>query len=77
MDAPEPLLNYDGANFWLDKPDALNGNYINAETVKAFIHYFTEYQPARPCEETTWQIDYETTPTPKALLPLVNRCHSS
>ena len=37
VDAPEPLLNYDGYNFWLNKLNAFNGNYLNAEMVKAFI----------------------------------------
>ncbi len=36
-DAPEPSLNYDGYNFWLNKLNAFNGNYVSAEMVKAFI----------------------------------------
>jgi hypothetical protein len=36
-DAPEPGLNYDGYNFWLNKLNQFNGNYIAAEMVKAFI----------------------------------------
>ena len=36
-DAPEPGLNFDGYNFWLSKLSQFNGNYINAEMVKAFI----------------------------------------
>jgi N-acetylneuraminic acid mutarotase len=36
-DAPEPGLNFDGYNFWLKKLNQFNGNYINAEMVKAFI----------------------------------------
>jgi hypothetical protein len=36
-DAPEPALNYAGYDFWLAKLKAFNGNYINAEMVKAFI----------------------------------------
>jgi hypothetical protein len=43
VDAPEPLLNYDGYNFWLNKLNAFNGNYLNAEMVKAFITSF-EYR---------------------------------
>ncbi len=36
-DAPEPGLNFDGYNFWLTKLNQFNGNYIEAEMVKAFI----------------------------------------
>jgi len=36
-DSPEPGLNFDGYNFWLAKLNDFNGNYINAEMVKAFI----------------------------------------
>jgi hypothetical protein len=36
-DAPEPGLNYDGYNFWLNKLNQFNGNFQNAEMVKAFI----------------------------------------
>jgi CSLREA domain-containing protein len=36
-DAPEPTSNYGGWKFWLDKLDQFNGNYIEAEMVKAFI----------------------------------------
>ena len=36
-DAPEPSLNYDGYNFWLNKLNFFNGNYVSAEMVKAFI----------------------------------------
>ena len=32
-----PDLTFDGLNFWLTKLDAFNGNYIEAEMVKAFI----------------------------------------
>ncbi|HWN08488.1 MAG TPA: hypothetical protein VNO50_04305, partial [Pyrinomonadaceae bacterium] len=35
--APEPGLNFDGYNFWLNKLNQFNGNYIAAEMVKAFI----------------------------------------
>ena len=34
-DAPD--LNFDGYNFWLTKLNSFNGNFINAEMVKAFI----------------------------------------
>jgi serine protease AprX len=37
-DAPEPGLNYDGYNFWSNKLNQFNGNYIAAEMVKAFIN---------------------------------------
>jgi hypothetical protein len=36
-DAPEAGLNFDGYNFWLNKLNQFNGNYIAAEMVKAFI----------------------------------------
>lgn len=36
-DAPEVGLNFDGYNFWLNKLSSFNGNFINAEMVKAFI----------------------------------------
>ena len=34
-DAPD--TNFDGYNFWLNKLSQLDGNFINAEMVKAFI----------------------------------------
>src|SRR5205823_2692417 len=36
-DSPEATLDYSGYNFWLAKLNAFNGNYIDAEMVKAFI----------------------------------------
>jgi len=36
-DAPEPGLNFDGYNFWLGKLNQFNGNFVDAEMVKAFI----------------------------------------
>jgi hypothetical protein len=36
-DAPEPTLDYGGYNFWLGKLNQFNGNYIQAEMVRAFI----------------------------------------
>jgi hypothetical protein len=36
-DSPEPGLNFDGYNFWLAKLEQFNGNFIEAEMVKAFI----------------------------------------
>ena len=36
-DAPEAGLDFAGYNFWLDKLNQFNGNFINAEMVKAFI----------------------------------------
>jgi hypothetical protein len=36
-DAPELGLNFDGYNFWLNKLNQFNGNYVAAEMVKAFI----------------------------------------
>jgi hypothetical protein len=40
-DAPDG--NFDGYNFWLGKLNQFNGNFINAEMVKAFI-LAAEYQ---------------------------------
>jgi Tol biopolymer transport system component len=37
FDPPEPSLNFDGYNFWLNKLTEFNGNFVNAEVVKAFI----------------------------------------
>jgi hypothetical protein len=36
-DTPEPGLNFDGYNFWLNKLNQFNGNFEQAEMVKAFI----------------------------------------
>jgi hypothetical protein len=36
-DPPEPGLNFDGYNFWLNKLNGFNGNFVNAEMVKAFL----------------------------------------
>ena len=36
-DPPEAGLNFDGYNFWLAKLNQFNGNYVEAEMVKAFI----------------------------------------
>jgi CSLREA domain-containing protein/uncharacterized repeat protein (TIGR01451 family) len=41
--APEAALNFDGFNFWLNKLNQFNGDYINAEMIKAFITS-TEYR---------------------------------
>jgi hypothetical protein len=35
--APEPGLNFNGYNFWVDKLNQFNGDYIGAEMIKAFI----------------------------------------
>jgi len=42
-DPPEIGLNFDGYNFWLQKLNDFNGNFVNAEMVKAFINS-TEYR---------------------------------
>ncbi|HEX7956926.1 MAG TPA: Calx-beta domain-containing protein, partial [Pyrinomonadaceae bacterium] len=39
-DAPEPTLNYAGWRFWLDKLEQFQGNFVNAEMVKAFLTSF-------------------------------------
>jgi len=36
-DAPEATLDFKGYNFWLDKLNSFNGNFIAAEMVKAFL----------------------------------------
>jgi hypothetical protein len=36
-DAPEAGLNFDGYNFWLKKLSQFNGNFVEAEMVKAFL----------------------------------------
>jgi hypothetical protein len=36
-DPPETNLDFGGYNFWLDKLNQFNGNFVNAEMVKAFI----------------------------------------
>ena len=40
-DAPD--ANFDGYNFWLNKLNQFDGNFVNAEMVKAFIQS-TEYR---------------------------------
>ena len=35
--APESTLNFDGYNFWVNKLNQANGDYIGAELIKAFI----------------------------------------
>ncbi|HMJ24294.1 MAG TPA: hypothetical protein VK475_00615, partial [Pyrinomonadaceae bacterium] len=35
--APESGLNFNGYNFWLNKLNQFNGNFVNADMVKAFI----------------------------------------
>jgi hypothetical protein len=36
-DAPEPGLNFGGWNFWLGKLNEFDGNFVQAEMVKAFL----------------------------------------
>ncbi|HYU99163.1 MAG TPA: hypothetical protein VE977_10075, partial [Pyrinomonadaceae bacterium] len=36
-DPPEANLDFGGYNFWLGKLNEFNGNFVNAEMVKAFI----------------------------------------
>ncbi len=36
-DAPEPTLDFQGYNFWLNKLNGFNGHFARAEMVKAFI----------------------------------------
>jgi hypothetical protein len=37
FDPPEPTLDYQGYNFWLEKLNRFNGNFVAAEMVKAFL----------------------------------------
>ncbi len=37
FDPPEQTLDFSGYNFWLGKLNEFNGNFVNAEMVKAFI----------------------------------------
>ncbi len=37
FDPPEATLDFQGYNFWLGKLNQFNGNFVNAEMVKAFI----------------------------------------
>ncbi|PYS58396.1 MAG: hypothetical protein DMF74_23965, partial [Acidobacteria bacterium] len=36
-DPPEPTLDFQGYNFWLNKLNSSKGDFVNAEMVKAFI----------------------------------------
>ncbi|HEX7315060.1 MAG TPA: DUF4214 domain-containing protein [Pyrinomonadaceae bacterium] len=36
-ESPEPTLDYQGYNFWLNKLEQFNGDFVRAEMVKAFI----------------------------------------
>jgi hypothetical protein len=36
-DPPEPTLDYSGYNFWLNKLNQANGNYLTSDMVKAFL----------------------------------------
>src|SRR5204863_8616936 len=42
-DAPEATLDFQGYNFWLNKLNTFNGNFVQAEMVKAFL-VSTEYR---------------------------------
>jgi hypothetical protein len=42
-DPPEPTLDFQGYNFWLNKLNSFNGNFVSAEMVKAFL-VSTEYR---------------------------------
>jgi hypothetical protein len=36
-DPPEQTLDFQGYNFWLNKLNQFNGNFLNADMVQAFI----------------------------------------
>jgi len=42
-DPPEPTLDFQGYNFWLNKLNQFNGDFRAAEMVKAFL-VSTEYR---------------------------------
>ncbi len=42
-DPPEPTLDFQGCNFWLNKLASFNGSFVNAEMIKSFI-VSTEYR---------------------------------
>jgi hypothetical protein len=42
-DPPEATLDFQSYNFWLNKLNQFNGNFVNAEMVKAFL-VSTEYR---------------------------------
>ena len=42
-DPPEPTLDFQGYIFWLNKLNSFNGNFVQAEMVKAFLNS-TEYR---------------------------------
>ena len=42
-DPPEPTLDFQGYDFWLNKLNSSKGDFVNAEMVKAFITS-TEYR---------------------------------
>ena len=42
-DPPEPTLDFQGYNFWLNKLNPFNSNFVQAEMVKAFLNS-TEYR---------------------------------
>jgi hypothetical protein len=36
-DAPEATIDFKGYKLWLDKLNSFNGNFVQAEMVKAFL----------------------------------------
>ena len=52
-DPPEQGLNFDGYNFWLNKLNDFNGDYVDAEMVKAFI-ISGEYRQRFVSVEALW-----------------------
>ena len=38
-DPPEPGLNFEGYNFWLNKLNQFNGDYIGADMVKGLYRF--------------------------------------
>jgi hypothetical protein len=64
-DAPDS--DYAGYEFWLTKLNQFNGNYLNAEMVKAFIsstEYRSRFGPANPSPTPTSTPTPSPTPTP-------------
>jgi hypothetical protein len=42
-DPPEATLDFQGYNFWLNKMNQFNGNFVQADMVKSFL-VSTEYR---------------------------------
>jgi hypothetical protein len=62
-----PDSSFDGYDFWLRKLTHFNGNFIEAEMVRAFIEsgeYRARFgrEVPEPIDSTTWGVDRVSTP---------------